>query len=635
LLKIIRRIFSFSDWHQTHPGQPPPGDMLDAQFDEIIDRVDEWETRVRRAITEDGRIAYGAIDNTSVIPQIADAVFHDANLRIHDQVKAVDRAEKAARLARDAAEAALIRAEQLQAQARTLTAMLEPAQVEAVAAIQKAITTAEQLLAEARQAASQWSNDQNRADEANNNALLWAEVSQDWAEYMPDTIPPNTLAWMGISGEHWSARWWANRADNAFGRLTDLYLGAHPNPPGQNLEGGPIQPGSIYFDTDNNQMYVWDGAAWQPLWAPQRSLMATLLYVASAGQTQVALTTPDVDGESYSLDPSVPEAVDVHVNGLRVAPIGSGGIGGYTVTIGTSTINLTAPLNAGDKVLVDILMPESRAANGMVEVWSLKPLVFNGTQTTFTLETRQPGETVNVQKSEELVVSLDGVVQEPGVDFNASTSQIVFAQAPAADVKHFLTWFHSAGADEDLTLDWSAITGKPATFPPTLPIAQSGVTNLETDLSLKAPKASPALTGTPTAPTAAPATNTTQIATTAFVTSGLGTVTPPAASNAVPLVNGSASAGISTLYSRGDHIHPTDGSRAAAVHSHAQSDITGLTVALSNKLDASAYTAADVLTKVKTVDGIGSGLDADLLDGQDSAYFATKASVDVIDVGVF
>jgi hypothetical protein len=38
-------------------------------------------------------------------------------------------------------------------------------------------------------------------------------------------------------------------------------------------------------------------------------------------------------------------------------------------------------------------------------------------------------------------------------------------------------------------------------------------------------------------------------------------------------------------------------------------------------LPASSYTAADVLTKLKTVDGSGSGLDADLLDGNSSAYF--------------
>ena len=47
-------------------------------------------------------------------------------------------------------------------------------------------------------------------------------------------------------------------------------------------------------------------------------------------------------------------------------------------------------------------------------------------------------------------------------------------------------------------------------------IAQSKVADLTTDLGLKAPLASPALTGTPTAPTAAANTNTTQVATTAF-----------------------------------------------------------------------------------------------------------------------
>ena len=52
-------------------------------------------------------------------------------------------------------------------------------------------------------------------------------------------------------------------------------------------------------------------------------------------------------------------------------------------------------------------------------------------------------------------------------------------------------------------------------------IPQSGIDNLSTDLAAKAPLASPALTGTPTAPTAAGGTNTTQLATTAFVTAAL------------------------------------------------------------------------------------------------------------------
>ena len=36
-------------------------------------------------------------------------------------------------------------------------------------------------------------------------------------------------------------------------------------------------------------------------------------------------------------------------------------------------------------------------------------------------------------------------------------------------------------------INWSNITGQPATYPPTLPIAQSGVTNLTTDLAAKEP----------------------------------------------------------------------------------------------------------------------------------------------------
>jgi hypothetical protein len=65
---------------------------------------------------------------------------------------------------------------------------------------------------------------------------------------------------------------------------------------------------------------------------------------------------------------------------------------------------------------------------------------------------------------------------------------------------------------------------------------------------------------------------------------------------------------------------------AAAVHGHAISDVSGLSAALAAKLDATAYTAADVLAKLLTVDGAGSGIDADLLDGQSSAFYAPIAS---------
>ena len=81
-----------------------------------------------------------------------------------------------------------------------------------------------------------------------------------------------------------------------------------------------------------------------------------------------------------------------------------------------------------------------------------------------------------------------------------------------------------------------------------------------------------------------------------------GATIPPA--TVAPLMSGTAAVGTTTKYAREDHRHPTDTSRLAT----------------------SAYTAADVLAKLITVDGTGSNLDADLLDGQSGAYYLDNAN---------
>ena len=90
-------------------------------------------------------------------------------------------------------------------------------------------------------------------------------------------------------------------------------------------------------------------------------------------------------------------------------------------------------------------------------------------------------------------------------------------------------------------------------------------TYVDSQDALKASLASPIFTGDPKAPTPAPGDNDTSIATTAFVTAAMtaaGSVNP---SSANPLMDGVAAPGTSALYSRGDHIHPTDTSREATV----------------------------------------------------------------------
>lgn len=142
--------------------------------------------------------------------------------------------------------------------------------------------------------------------------------------------------------------------------------------------------------------------------------------------------------------------------------------------------------------------------------------------------------------------------------------------------------------------------------------------------SSKADINSPTFTGTPAAPTAAAATNTTQIATTAYVksqgyTTNTGTVTSVAISG-----------GTTGLSTSGGPI-TTSGTVTLAGTLAIANGGTGATSAGAaltalGGLASSSYTAADVLSKILTVDGASSGLDADLLDGQHGAYYAPVAS---------
>jgi hypothetical protein len=56
-------------------------------------------------------------------------------------------------------------------------------------------------------------------------------------------------------------------------------------------------------------------------------------------------------------------------------------------------------------------------------------------------------------------------------------------------------------------------------------------------------------------------------------------------------------------------------------------NFTALNTEVGTKLTATSYTAADVLSKLLTVDGTGSGIDADTLDGLNSATANTVSTI--------
>ena len=185
------------------------------------------------------------------------------------------------------------------------------------------------------------------------------------------------------------------------------------------------------------------------------------------------------------------------------------------------------------------------------------------------------------------------------------------------------------------TFVWGAATGN---------IADQ--TDLQTALSAKAPLASPAFTGVPTAPTASIGTNTTQIATTEFVQANAATLSSPAftgtptaptaaadtnttqlattafvvgqanSTNATIAMNGSQNAGASLKYARADHVHPSDTTRAPLASPGFTGTPTAPTavagtnttqLATTAFVQAAIATVSDPWTVVKlTADGTGT-----------------------------
>jgi hypothetical protein len=384
----------------------------------------------------------------------------------------------------------------------------------------------------------------------------YAQVSIDWAEFMDgnSTIPPNILAINAISGDHWSSRWWANRAASAFGMLAWWYMGAWPGMPPTTPNtptGQPIPVGGMFFNTTTGTMMVWNGSTWVNASAPQKGVTASLYYAATGGQTAFPLGTVDRHGNTFAFSATVPEGVEVYIDGAgRLEPTYD-----YTVNYGTSTVTLITPAPAGAIVTVDVLVPAlALTPSGSANTLLINAIVPDGTTTVFSgLTIAATGALVSAAKSEELFVSVDGVPQQPGGAYTASGSSITFAEAPAASsliymvwygppvlagsggggigeapndgqyyARHSLNWAVAPGGLTDATVDGTLYGRKSGSWQH---VTHNDLTDWAATIAPYAPLANPVFTGDPKAPTPSPGDNDTSIATTAFVAtaiSGLG-----------------------------------------------------------------------------------------------------------------
>jgi hypothetical protein len=462
-VKRPRRVFSFTDHAKQQPKAPPPGDRLDAQFMDLSDAIRSTQDALAEIRRDDGQLNNNSVTEHHLATDLRQKIIGDVQAQLAPVALQIS---GTAATARDAERNAQLYAED--AEKAVATAQLL---VNGLAALRELITAksdttaaTQDVVAMLNTEAENWANyskaNADNAIKAKDEALAWAEYlagpvvnSGEAPAYIAGSPFPNGLYYQPVQGGVaglWSAKWWALQAYNLVGAAGQFFLGpwpAGPLPGEQNPETGqvapdPIPPGSIYYDLSSGSIMVWDGDSWEQSIALVASYQASFVYQATAGQT--SFSGADLNGQTPTVGDFPSE---VHVNGVRLVPTLD-----YTVDVGTNTLHIGTPLTLNSMVQWDLLVaplsvpPPPPAAT--IKAWKIAQLVPDGTTQNFPLNYNNGTATVpaNVGSSPELLVTLDGTPQEPGVDFSASGSALHLVTAPLADAHLWAVWYQPEAA---------------------------------------------------------------------------------------------------------------------------------------------------------------------------------------------
>ena len=430
-------------------------DLLDAQIHNLIEAIHSTQQALDEIRRDDGKLHNGIIDRE----QLSSSLKHD-----HANLVAVEKRAVAA--AGDTVEAAThalntlrdidLRAADAEAAAVSAAQMLSAISHGNVAA-KTAEDDAENSADRAESAAIDSENWGNYSQANADNAIAAKNEATQWAEYLagPVVDPAKAPAYIsehpfghglyyqpveGAPGGLFSAKWWALYASNIVGNVGMYYLGAWPSPPlpgevnpdtGQ-MVPSPIKPGSIYFDSETGQMFVWNGSQWIAPAALTAAYTGHHVYTATAGQ--ITFSGADDNGNTPTVNGAPSQ---VHVNGVLLVPNDD-----YTVAGNVLTLDFPATVNS--IVQWDVMVsPDAFGAHINAYKVTIAPAP-DGTLQDFTLTYTDPVDGVqptSVDSGAQLQVSLDGCIQEPGAAYTASGADLHFSEPPHPTAGLWAVWY--------------------------------------------------------------------------------------------------------------------------------------------------------------------------------------------------
>jgi hypothetical protein len=462
VIKRPTRSFSFTDWTKSHPRDQHPGDRLDAMFIELTQAIQTTQDALAEIRQPNGTLKPQSVGpehfRHNFIAEVTDAIaktVEPVRAAIRHAAENVQEYEKNAALYAKDAEAAVSVAKELVNGLNALRQIIE----QHSGANTKAANDADTYATDSENWANYSQAMADNAIAAKDEALAWAEFlagpvvnPADAPAYIAGSKWPHGLYYQPVHGSQmaglWSAKWWAIYAQQLVGGLSTFYLGgwAEPPLPGEvNPDNGmnapnPIPPGSLYFNTSDDLLYVWNGIAWIPSSQLAHGYASRFVYTAATnGQTVFSGADDNGMAPAVLTSPS-----DVHLNGVKL-------VEGHDFAIdkAANKLTLTGDVAAGSVVQWDLLVPPENVAPGAVLAWKIQPITPDGTTQNFPLKYQNAVGAIvdaNVGTGAQLALSQDGVIQEAGKDFTATGNNVHFGVAPPADAHIWMVWFQPGTA---------------------------------------------------------------------------------------------------------------------------------------------------------------------------------------------